>query len=88
MEAEKAVGIPIARDQANGDAIGSYWTPNSLDPVERTRSYAKSYNEIAKSRPNYHLLTGRTVTKINIKHGKAMGVEVRRPPILACLNSS
>jgi hypothetical protein len=42
MEAEKALGIPIARDQANGNPIGSYWTPNSLNPDGEVRSYAKN----------------------------------------------
>ncbi|KAI5856405.1 hypothetical protein BZA05DRAFT_416090 [Tricharina praecox] len=59
IAAEKALGVPVPRDQANGNAVGSYWTPNTLDPVARTRSYSKTaYYDPAKSRPNLHLLYG------------------------------
>jgi choline dehydrogenase-like flavoprotein len=91
MDAEKALGIPIARDQANGNPIGSYWTPNSLNPDGEVRSYAKNYNELAKNRSNYHLLNGQIVTKINIAHGKATGVSVSHfllPPVAVVLQKS
>jgi choline dehydrogenase-like flavoprotein len=91
MEAEKALGIPIARDQANGNPIGSYWTPNSLNPAGEVRSYAKNYNELAKNRSNYYILNGQIVTKINIADGKATGVSVSHfllPPVAVVLQKS
>lgn len=65
FKAMKEMGIPQPKDGANGEAIGTFWVPASLDKVNGTRSYARTgYYEPAKARPNYHLLTENQVTKI------------------------
>lgn len=71
-----AAGIPEPLDGANGDKVGTFWVPNSVKPVEWIRSYAKnSYHDNIKTRPNYHLLTETTVTKVNFDSKKnAIGV--------------
>ncbi|KAF8247677.1 glucose-methanol-choline oxidoreductase [Wilcoxina mikolae CBS 423.85] len=76
IAAEKALGIPKPKDSTNGEAIGSYWAPNSLDPRGYTRSYSMSaYHDESVTRPNYHLLPEHIVTKILFKEGTAVGVE-------------
>ncbi|KAI9375356.1 hypothetical protein BJX61DRAFT_549670 [Aspergillus egyptiacus] len=64
INALRQLGIPIQRDGA-ANAIGGFWNPNSLDPVTRERSYARTtYRELSKSRRNYQLLTETLVTKL------------------------
>ncbi|KAL3486519.1 GMC oxidoreductase-domain-containing protein [Aspergillus germanicus] len=47
------------------NAIGGFWNPNSLDPVLRERSCARTtYYELASNRSNYHVLTKSLVTKL------------------------
>ncbi|KAI5804517.1 hypothetical protein EDC01DRAFT_760865 [Geopyxis carbonaria] len=75
MRAMSAMGIPMPRD-GGMNAIGAFFVPNSLDPKDNTRSYAKTaYHEVAAKRENYELVTGQVVTKILFnKHKKAIGV--------------
>ena len=49
----------------------------SVDPDDRTRSDARTgyYSSEIASRPNYHLLTDHTVSKILVKSNKTVGVE-------------
>ncbi|RPB09544.1 alcohol oxidase [Morchella conica CCBAS932] len=75
FKAFKQIGIPIPKDGANGDAIGAFWVSNSLDNDNQTRSYARRYYEEAKKRSNYHLITGKTVTKLVLSGTTVTGVE-------------
>ncbi|KAI5810591.1 hypothetical protein BZA77DRAFT_340189 [Pyronema omphalodes] len=76
IAAEKALGVTVPFDHTNGEAIGSYWTPNSIDPRSWTRSYSKSgYHDLSVQRRNYHLFSQRTVTKIIFSGTAAIGVE-------------
>ncbi|KAF8248110.1 alcohol oxidase [Wilcoxina mikolae CBS 423.85] len=75
MHAMKSFGINIPRDGGNGEAIGAFWVPNSLDPKTETRSYAKTaYYALSAPRKNYHLITQHQVTKILIDNKIATGV--------------
>ncbi|KAK1988863.1 GMC oxidoreductase [Colletotrichum cereale] len=80
IDAVKELGIPVAKDQANGGPIGGYFCPHNLDPKTATRSSAReAYHDNFIGRQNLHLLTGRQVTKV-VTAGlggcvKATGVE-------------
>ncbi|KDN64162.1 putative GMC oxidoreductase [Colletotrichum sublineola] len=80
IDAVKELGIPVAKDQANGGPIGGYFCPHNLDPKTATRSSAReAYYDNFTGRQNLHLLTGRQVTKV-VAAGlgdcvKATGVE-------------
>ncbi|KAL4745615.1 hypothetical protein BDW72DRAFT_211149 [Aspergillus terricola var. indicus] len=64
INALRQLRIPIQRD-GTANAIGGFWNPNSLDPVTRERSYARTtFHEAAKSRLNYHVLPQTLVTKL------------------------
>ncbi|KAL4939209.1 hypothetical protein BDV06DRAFT_225234 [Aspergillus oleicola] len=64
IEALRQLRIPIQLDGA-ANALGGFWNPNSLNPVTRERSYARTtFHELAKSRPNYHVLPHTLVTKL------------------------
>ncbi|KAG4436398.1 hypothetical protein IFR05_008121 [Cadophora sp. M221] len=65
LEAGQELGIPTALDQANGGPIGGYWCPHNQDPVTVTRSSAQeAYWDSASTRPNLHIITGNTVTRL------------------------
>ncbi|KAJ0161869.1 Pyranose dehydrogenase 3 [Colletotrichum tanaceti] len=80
VDAVKELGIPIAKDQANGSPIGGYFCPHNQDPKTSTRSSAReAYYDGFTQRPNLHLLAGHQVTKV-VTTGtgdavKATGVE-------------
>ncbi|KAL2810042.1 hypothetical protein BJX63DRAFT_444926 [Aspergillus granulosus] len=64
MSALRQLRIPIQPD-GTANAIGGFWNPNSLDPVVRERSYARTtYHELSSNRPNYHVLPETLVTKL------------------------
>ncbi|KAL3480888.1 hypothetical protein BJX99DRAFT_272582 [Aspergillus californicus] len=64
IAALRQLNIPIQLDGA-ANAIGGFWNPNSLDPVTRERSYARTtYHEISESRPNYHVLPHALVSRL------------------------
>jgi choline dehydrogenase len=70
------MGIPTPRDSTNGDALGSFFMPASVDPRTNTRSSARTaHHERAEPRDNYHLLTDHLVTRILFQNKKAIGVE-------------
>jgi choline dehydrogenase-like flavoprotein len=74
------MGIQKPKEAAAGHAIGSIMAPSALDPVTRTRSYARTahWDRVA-NRSNYHLLTGYQATKILFKEGselEASGVNI------------
>lgn len=72
------LGITTPEDPSNGSARGVFWAPSTLDPVERTRSYARlvHYDRVATARPNYHILPMTAATRIIFDDDKkAIGVE-------------
>ncbi|KAA8905688.1 hypothetical protein FN846DRAFT_950261 [Sphaerosporella brunnea] len=65
VDALKRLGVPVPFDASNGNAIGSLWIANPIDPKDETRSYARTaYHDVAARRSNYHLVTDKQVTKI------------------------
>ncbi|KIM21070.1 GMC oxidoreductase [Serendipita vermifera MAFF 305830] len=72
----KEFGSQVPYDGASGNALGAFWTPNSLNPAEMIRSYSRiaHYDRVA-SRPNLHLLTGHKVAKVLFRGNTATGVE-------------
>jgi choline dehydrogenase len=72
-----SLGIVTTEDPGAGQKSGVFWAPSTLDPVDETRSYARTahYNRVIGSRPNYHLLTNSAVQRISIRDGKASGIE-------------
>lgn len=74
----KQLGITKQKEGANGNAFGVFSAPSSLDPVSRTRSYARTaHYDPVKNRTNYHLLTGYQATEIIFMDGlRAVGVNV------------
>lgn len=83
VDAIEEVGISISPDQANGNAIGGFYTPHNQDPETATRSSAReAYYDTVATRSNLHLITGQQVTRI-LSNGTGdsvcvTGVEVRR----------
>jgi choline dehydrogenase-like flavoprotein len=77
-EAWKQLGISKQKEGANGNAFDVYQAPSALDPVTRTRSYAKTAHfDPYRNRTNYHLLTGYQVTEIRfVRDLRAVGVNV------------
>lgn len=64
-EAWKQMGVPKTKEGANGNAVGVFHVPSPMDPVTRTRSYARTaHYDPYRNRSNYHLLTGHQVTEI------------------------
>jgi choline dehydrogenase len=72
------LGIATPADPSDGSGKGVYWAPSTLDPVNKTRSYARiaHYDRVVASRPNYHVLPMSPATKILMdKNKKATGVQ-------------
>ncbi|KAF8999266.1 hypothetical protein BDQ17DRAFT_1328350 [Cyathus striatus] len=60
-----AAGISSATDGDNGDNIGGFIAPLSINPANWTRSYSKSaYIDPLPPRSNLHILTNATVTRL------------------------
>jgi choline dehydrogenase-like flavoprotein len=61
-------GIDSPKEGADGNAVGVFWIPNSIDPSSRTRSYSKTGHwektEKPGARQNFHLLPAHRVTQI------------------------
>jgi len=78
QDAMRSLGIAQSRDQA-GSAIGTFWSPNSIDPHNQTRSSARSgYFDGFAGRANLHALTSRHVTRLLTAPaaGKGKGVRI------------
>lgn len=59
------LGIKEPKEAAGGEAIGAIQAPSALDPVTRTRSYARTaHYDPFVNRTNYELLTGWRVTEV------------------------
>jgi choline dehydrogenase-like flavoprotein len=80
----KEMRIKTPVEAAGGDAIGAIQAPSALDPVSRTRSYARTahYDGVIAGRPNYILRTGwrvmEVVTKGEGKELEAVGVSISK----------
>jgi choline dehydrogenase len=72
------LGVSTPEDPNDGSAKGVFWAPSTLDPVTRTRSYARTahYDRVAAKRPNYHVLPMTAATRIVFDESKkAVAVE-------------
>lgn len=59
------LGIKKPKEAAGGEAIGAIQAPSALDPVSRTRSYARTaHYDPFVYRTNYELLTGWRITEV------------------------
>jgi choline dehydrogenase-like flavoprotein len=68
----RELGIKTPIEGAAGEAIGAIKAPSALDPVSRTRSYARTaHYEPFVNRSNYHLVTGYRVTEVLTEGGNA-----------------
>jgi choline dehydrogenase-like flavoprotein len=67
----------LAEGGTNGDAVGAYWSPQSADPRNETRSYAETahYAPVAY-RSNYDLLVRHYVSGITFSGTTATGVKI------------
>ncbi|ORY08612.1 choline dehydrogenase-like protein [Clohesyomyces aquaticus] len=65
LEAWNGMDIPFIKEGASGSKSGVIWVPNTLDPVNETRSYARTaYYDPIRTRPNYVLLYNTNVQKL------------------------
>ncbi|PSN68119.1 choline dehydrogenase-like protein [Corynespora cassiicola Philippines] len=74
----RELNVTTPRDPDDGSAKGAFWVPSTLDPKNRTRSYARTahYDRVIRKRKNYHLLSLSAATKILFDERKrAVGVE-------------
>jgi choline dehydrogenase-like flavoprotein len=75
-DAWREIGVAKPKEAAAGDAIGAVMAPSALDPVTRTRSYARTaHYEPYAQRMNYHLLTGYQATEILFKEDGELEAE-------------
>jgi choline dehydrogenase-like flavoprotein len=61
-------GVLFPAEGASGNATGVFYSPNSINPANKTRSYSRTghYDNPngAASRPNFHLLPGNRVLQV------------------------
>lgn len=75
----RELGFGVTQDPYNGHGVGAWSTPASIDPATGTRSYAASaYLAPVRGRPNLHVVTGATASRIIMQGTKAKGVIFRR----------
>lgn len=77
-----SLGVSQSKDQA-GSALGVFWSPNTIDPKNMTRSYSRSaYYDNFAGRKNLHVMTSRHVTKLLTKADnngvKITGIQVSK----------
>ncbi|KAI9679236.1 MAG: hypothetical protein M1817_005255 [Caeruleum heppii] len=61
------LGVPTQFDPNDGTSAGAAFIPTDLDPNNQTRSDARrTYWDPYVNRPNFHIITGQQVTRINI----------------------
>jgi choline dehydrogenase-like flavoprotein len=81
-DAWNEIGVKKPVEAAAGDAIGAIMAPSALDPVTRTRSYARTAHwEPFANRTNYHLLTGWQGVEILFNENERLeadGVKMRK----------
>jgi choline dehydrogenase len=68
LDGLQELGIPILTDPNNGTAAGGMLIPNNISPDNQTRSYTRLdyYDGFIDSRPNFHVMTHRHVTRVLI----------------------
>ncbi|KAF2029006.1 choline dehydrogenase [Setomelanomma holmii] len=68
------LGVKKPKEAAAGEAIGAIQAPSALNPVRRTRSYARTahYERVA-NRTNLRLVTGVQVREVVFKNGGGNG---------------
>lgn len=96
LDGLQELGIPILTDPNNGTAAGGMLIPDSINPDNQTRSYARLdyFDTVIKNRQNLHVATHQHVTRVlfdpthNV-HSRdfpaglwTSGVEVRKFPIV------
>ncbi|KAH6635115.1 hypothetical protein B0J18DRAFT_448056 [Chaetomium sp. MPI-SDFR-AT-0129] len=77
-DAAASVGIPVVDDPNDGTFnSGVYWLTTVLDQQTLTRCSARvaHYDRVIDGRPNYHILTDTTVSKVLFNGTTAVGVE-------------
>ena len=73
-----SLGIQQSNDQA-ANAVGAFWSPNSIDPKNMTRSYARSaYYDNFVQRENLHVYTSQHVTRLLAADGGENSDDERR----------
>jgi len=76
----QSLGVKQSQDQA-GSALGVFWSPNTIDPKNMTRSYSRSaYYDNFITRQNLHVYTSRQVTKLITEDGdeeNGKGIKIR-----------
>jgi choline dehydrogenase-like flavoprotein len=83
----KAEGVPMPQE-GFANAVGAYWTPNSVDNKTATRSHARNvYYDPVASRPNLKLMTGTKATDI-ILGETSNGLTAKGVKITSCADSS
>ena len=77
QDAMQSLGVSQSQDQA-GNAIGVFWSPNTIDPKNMTRSYSRSaYYDNFVTRQNLHVYTSRQVTKLITEDGEESGKRIK-----------
>ncbi|KAK3686200.1 hypothetical protein B0T22DRAFT_467490 [Podospora appendiculata] len=76
FEACVSAGLPSIGDAHAGSPTGVIYNPTVVDYTTRTRSHARlNHYERVKTRTNYHILAGYTVSRVLFKNKKVTGVE-------------
>jgi hypothetical protein len=95
LDGLQELGIQILTDPNNGTAAGGMLIPNSLNPDNQTRSYARLdyFDTVINTRQNLHVATHQHVTRVLVDapHNVRLrdypaglwisGVEVRTFPV-------
>jgi hypothetical protein len=56
--------VPTALDPNDGLSSGGYYLPSDIEPLNQTRSDARTYFDPYCSKPNYNILVNSQVTRI------------------------
>jgi len=77
-----SIGVALNPQPNAGDANGAFYGTLSLDFKNQSRSSSSSahYRPIIGKRPNYHLVTGQSVTKILFDKKKMQATSVDVSP--------
>lgn len=70
----KVPGLAFPRD-GNGGTHGAFYYPISKDPTTNTRSYSRTGHWDGITRPNYYMIVGMRVNKINLRRKRAVSVQ-------------
>jgi hypothetical protein len=98
LEGLQELGIPVLTDPNNGTAAGAMLIPDSINPDNQTRSYARIdyFDTIINTRQNLHVATHQHVTRVLVEASHNIrsrdypaglwisGVEVQKFPTVKC----